>query len=313
MSQDAKIVVAGSANMDLVFQVERLPLGGETVRGGDLQLFPGGKGANQACAAGRLGGRVFMVAQVGQDAFGAKLIASLQEAGVDTARVGRSSRATGCASIYVLPDGENAIVISPGANATLDVEAARSRLDLLDSGDYLLCQLEIPLESVEAAFAAARSAGAVTVLDPAPARALPESLLRQTDILTPNQTEAATLLGAPASRIETFQEAAAAAARLSEMGPSSVVIKMGGLGCYLRTPAFEGAVDSFQVAAVDSTAAGDVFNGALAVALAEGRGPAEAARIACAAAAISVTRPGAQASIPLRQEVESFLATGRLN
>ncbi|MCL6545238.1 MAG: ribokinase [Bryobacteraceae bacterium] len=307
MSTASKIVVVGSANMDLVFQVERLPVSGETVRGGDLKLFPGGKGANQACAAGRLGGRAFMVAEVGQDPFGGKLVSSLQEAGVDTARVGRASRPTGCASIYVLPDGDNAIVISPGANAALDSSRVCQRLDLLDRGDYVLLQLEIPMYANERALQAAKTAGAVTILDPAPAMRLPTGLLALVDILTPNQTEAATLLGIPANRVQTYEDAAEAAAELQNMGAAGVIVKMGSLGCYVRAAGFEGAVPSFPVTAVDSTAAGDVFNGALAVALAEGRRVQAAARFACAAAALSVTRPGAQTSIPTRREVEDFL------
>jgi len=297
MSPTSKIVVVGSANMDLVFQVERLPVCGETVRGGDLELFPGGKGANQACAAGRLGGRAFLVAEVGQDPFGAKLTASLQAAGVDTARVGRASRPTGCA----------AIVISPGANAAMDAARVRERLDLLDPGDYVLLQLEIPMAAVEAALQAAKAAGAVTVLDPAPAMKLPPDLLAKVDLLTPNQTEAATLLGIPADQVQTYEDAAAAAAELQKMGAAGVIVKMGSLGCYVRAAGFEGPVPSFAVTAVDSTAAGDVFNGALAVALAEGQGVQAAARFACAAAAISVTRAGAQTSIPTRPEVEDFL------
>ncbi|MGQ9633962.1 MAG: ribokinase [Bryobacteraceae bacterium] len=307
MRATSKIVVVGSANMDLVFQVERMPVCGETVRGGDLELFPGGKGANQACAAGRLGGRAFLVAEVGQDAFGAKLTASLQAAGVDTARVGRAARPTGCASIYVMPGGENAIVISPGANAAMDASWVRERLDLLDPGDYVLLQLEIPMGAIEAAFEVAKAAAAVTLLDPAPAMQLPAGLLSRVDLLTPNQTEAATLLGIPAERVQTYEDAAEAAAELQKMGAAGVIIKMGSLGCYVRTAEFEGAVPSFAVTAVDSTAAGDVFNGALAVALAEGQGVREAARFACAAAALSVTRAGAQTSIPSRQEVEDFL------
>lgn len=307
MRPTSKIVVVGSANMDLVFQVERLPVCGETVRGGDLELFPGGKGANQACAAGKLGGRAFLVAEVGQDAFGAKLTASLQAAGVDTARVGRAARPTGCASIYVMPDGENAIVISPGANAAMDASWVRERLDLLDPGDYVLLQLEIPMGAIEAVLEAAKAAGAVTLLDPAPAMQLPAGLLSRVDLLTPNQTEAATLLGIPAERVQTYEDAAEAAAELQKMGAAGVVVKMGSLGCYVRTAEFEGAVPSFAVTAVDSTAAGDVFNGALAVALAEGQSVRAAARFACAAAALSVTRAGAQTSIPSRQEVEEFL------
>jgi ribokinase len=305
---NSKIIVIGSANMDLVLSVDRLPRAGETIAGGDLALYPGGKGANQACAAGRLGGRVSMIALVGQDAFGDRLIESLQQAGVDTAGVGRSDRATGCASIYVMPNGENSIVISPGANAALDPAAALARLNRTQSGDYLLAQLETPLETVQAAFQAARTARAFTILDPAPARPLPQALLGLVDFLTPNQTEAATILGAPDMQIRNFQDAAGAATQLLKLGPTGVVLKLGSQGCFVHTPSFVGPVEAFPVNAADTTAAGDVFNGAFAVALAEGKPVAEAARFANAAAAISVTRPGAQSSVPSREEVGAFLA-----
>jgi ribokinase len=308
-SSNSKIIVIGSANMDLVLSVDRLPRAGETIAGGDLALYPGGKGANQACAAGRLGGRVSMIALVGQDAFGDRLIESLQQAGVDTAGVGRSERATGCASIYVLPNGENSIVISPGANAALDPAAALARLHRVQPGDYLLAQLETPLDTVLAAFQAARASRAFTILDPAPARPLPEALLGLVDFLTPNQTEAATILGAPDIEIRSFQDAAEAARQLLKLGPAGVVLKLGSLGCFVHTPSFVGSVEAFPIKAVDTTAAGDVFNGAFAVALAEGMHVAEAARFANAAAAISVTRPGAQSSVPSREEVGAFLAS----
>ena len=303
--------------MDLVLSVDRLPRAGETVAGGDLALYPGGKGANQACAAGRLGGRVSIIALVGQDAFGDRLIESLQQAGVDTAGVGRSERATGCASIYVMPNGENSIVISPGANASLDPSAvpfraanARDRLpenSLIASGDYLLAQLETPLETVQPAFQAARASRAFTILDPAPARPLSRALLGLVDFLTPNQTEAATILGDPGMQIRSFEDAAGAAAQLLKLGPAGVILKLGSLGCFVHTPAYVGPVEAFPVSAVDTTAAGDVFNGAFAVALAEGKPVAEAARFANAAAAISVTRPGAQSSVPSRDEVQRLL------
>ena len=180
----AKVVVLGSANMDIVLPVPRLVRAGETISGGDLAFYPGGKGANQACAAARAGGHVLMVGQVGDDPFGAQLIASLKSAGVDTDRVGISERPTGCASISVLPDGENAIVISPGANATILPETVAPRLDLLRPGDFLLGQLEIPQATVEAAFRLAKAAGAATMLDPAPVRPLSAELLANVDFLT---------------------------------------------------------------------------------------------------------------------------------
>lgn len=308
MENTIDIVVIGSANMDLVLPVERLARAGETISGGDLALFPGGKGANQACAVGKLGGRVAMIGQVGSDAFGAKLTASLDQAGVDTGRLGKSDRPTGCACIYVLPDGENSIVISPGANATVLPENVLPKLDLLHEGMYLLSQLEIPMATVEVALARAKAAGATTILDPAPMRALSPELLRNVDFLTPNQSEAAALLGDPDLEIREFREAECVAERLLALGPAAAVLKLGSLGCYVAAGKVRAAVPGFEVSAVDTTAAGDVFNGAFAVALAEGEDVLGAARFANAAAAISVTRPGAQSSIPSREEVEAFLS-----
>jgi ribokinase len=293
--------------MDLVLPVPRLPRQGETITGGDLALYPGGKGANQACAAGRLGGRTSMIAQVGRDPFGSKLVDSLESSGVDTSLVGTSARPTGCASIYVLPNGENSIVISPGANATLDPETAISALASLSPGDLLLCQLEVPAETVAAALARARAAGAITILDPAPAQPLPREILSNVDFLTPNQTEAATLLGRPECEPRGFDEASQVGSELLTLGPKCVVLKLGSLGCFIADAGVRVLVPAFPVTAVDSTAAGDVFNGAFAVALAEGRAVTDAAVFASAAAAISVTRPGAQSSIPRRGEVEAFL------
>lgn len=307
MKQGGSIVVVGSANMDLVLHVERHPRPGETMTGGDLALFPGGKGANQACAAGKLGRAVWMIAQVGADPFGAALIASLQQAGVNTDHVGTAGRPTGCACIYVLPGGENSIVVSPGANATLDPGTAVSRLDAVGPPSFLLSQLEIPLETVEAVLATAKSRGTTTILDPAPARALPQSLLRLVDFLTPNQSEAATLLGNPSWLIRDFSDAEEAADRLLALTRSTVVMKLGALGCLVASSQSNARVQGFQVAVVDSTAAGDAFNGAFAVALAEGRPVLEAAVFANASAAISVTRQGAQTSLPGRNEVNQFL------
>jgi ribokinase len=296
--------------MDLVLAVGRLPREGETLSGGDLALFPGGKGANQACAAARLGGRVFMIGQVGADPFGPKLLASLREAGVDVSRVGTSERPTGCACIYVLPDGENSIVISPGANATVDPATALSRLEDLAEGDLLLAQLEIPIETVEAAFTHAGKRGAIAILDPAPARPLPAGLLATVGVLTPNQTEAACVLGDLSSEVRDFDEAAAAAGRLIQLGPRAVVMKLGSLGSLWSNGTAQERAEAFRVTAVDTTAAGDVFNGAFAVALAEGAAVATALRFANAAAAISVTRAGAQTSVPGRVEVDHLVMRG---
>lgn len=310
-----RIFVLGSANMDLVFALDRLPREGETLAGGDLTLFPGGKGANQAFAAARLGGDVTMIAAVGADAFGEALMASLRGAGVDTSRVRTAGRPTGCACIYVMPGGANSIVISPGANAGLDAETAVSLLHDLTANDFLLAQLETPIETVEAAFAHAARIGATTILDPAPARLLPAALVTDASLITPNQSEAGLLLGECDLRVETFAEAERAARRLVAMGVRAVVLKLGGAGCLYLQAGMDSSASAaaFPVEAVDTTAAGDVFNAALAVAMAEGKSMDEGMRSANAAAAISVTRHGAQNSVPDRGEVERFLARSGVN
>ena len=272
--------------MDLVLRVPRFPVAGETLAGGDLELHAGGKGANQACAAAKLGGTVIFIGCVGRDAFGERLTASLQDAGVQTGHLRKADRATGCASIYVTAEGQNSIVISPGANA--DVSAADVQVALADltCDDLVLLQLEIPLETVVSALEVAKVVGATTILDPAPAQNLSAALLRLVSILTPNETEAGVVL---------------------ERGAGAVILKLGASGCQIQEASGCIAVRGFAVDAVDTTAAGDVFNGALAVGLAEGLTMAAAARFANAAAAISVTRAGAQTSIPARAEVDAFL------
>lgn len=310
-----RIFVLGSANMDLVFALDRLPREGETLAGRDLALFPGGKGANQAFAAAKLGGDVTMIAAVGADAFGEALVASLNGVGVDTSRVRIAGRPTGCACIYVMPGGANSIVISPGANACLDAETAVSLLHDLTANDLLLAQLETPVETVEAAFAHAAGIGATTMLDPAPARVLPAALVANASLITPNQGEAGMLLGDSALKVETFAEAERAARRLVAMGVRAVMLKLGAAGCLYFRAGMDSpmSVAAFPVEAVDTTAAGDVFNAALAVAMAEGKSMEKGMRFANAAGAISVTRHGAQTSAPDRGEVERFLARTGVN
>lgn len=288
------IWVFGSLNADLVVEVERQPRPGETLSGGDLAVIAGGKGANQAVAAARLGADVRMIGAVGDDAFSGILLDSLTEASVDHSRVRRSDRPTGAALITVAQSGENSIVISPGANADPTPESVVEDLRDIEPGDFLLCQLESPVETVEAALRHARARGAQTMLDPAPARPLPTSLLREVDILTPNEGEAATL-----RPTAPRDDPAAQAEALKAMGPGQVCLKLGAKGFYL-----DRTYPAFQVDAVDTTAAGDVFNAALAVALLEGRPLAFAA----AAAAVSVTRKGAQPSAPSTEEVEMLLS-----
>jgi ribokinase len=304
-----RIVVLGSLNIDLVLLVARLPRPGETLVGGDLAVFEGGKGANQACAAGRLGGAVTMIGQVGADPFAARLIETLGAAGVDTSGIGVSERPTGSACISVLPDGENAIIISPGANASLSPDIALERLRAVLPYRFVLGQLETPMETIVAVFAEAWRSGATTILDPAPVQPLPAELIPYLDFITPNQIEAAALLGRTNDCILNFGDARAAADSLLSAGYRGVVLKLGRLGCYVAAGHVSAAVPAFEVSAVDTTAAGDTFNAAFAVSLAEGAPIVEAALFANAAAALSVTRPGAQSSIPARADVDSLLTT----
>lgn len=307
MNHQPQIVVIGSLNADLVQKVDRLPKPGETIAGGALETFSGGKGANQAVAAGRMGARTSMIGQVGDDSLSQILRESLEAAGVDHRSVGVSRTSTGSAIILVFPDGENVIVIAPGANATVTPELAAERLRILGQGAFLLSQLEIPLESVERSLEVAKARGATTILDPAPARKLSGDLLRHVDYLTPNETESATLLGDPALDIEDDPAVERAAERILSLGPQAAVLKLGARGCLIASAEGFHRVPGFKVDAVDTTAAGDVFNGAFATALAEGQAVPRAARFANAAAALSVTRPGAQNSVPSRQEVDRFL------
>ncbi|MYB53686.1 MAG: ribokinase, partial [Acidobacteriia bacterium] len=279
MSENPEIVVIGSLNADLVQNVDRLPRPGETIIGGNLQTFSGGKGANQAYAAGRMGAQVSMVGQLGNDGLASLLLQSLQSAGVRTGSVGEADLSTGAAVILVLPDGENLIVVSPGANATVTPALAAQRLSALREGWYLLSQLEIPIESVNESLAVAKARGATTILDPAPARELSPELLRKVDFLTPNETETQTLLGEPGLKMESDPDLELAARAILALGPRSVVLKLGARGCMIASVEGSHRVPGFEVSAVDTTAAGDVVNGAIATPLAEGRRVPAAARL----------------------------------
>ncbi len=305
------IAVVGSLNMDFVVSVDRLPAPGETVLGRDFQMVPGGKGANQGCAAGKLGApgiATRMIGRVGCDVFADHLRASLAAAGVDVSAVhGTRSAATGVAQIWVDGQGENSIVVAAGANLALVPNEAESMRPLFRDCACVLFQLESPLATVRKALRIAREAGATTILDPAPAQALPADMLAEVDILTPNESEACILLGRPTSRVGR-EEAPEVTRALLSTGPRAVILKLGKLGCYYDDGRRNCEAPAFPVMAVDSTAAGDTFNGALAVALAEGRPIDDALAFANAAAALSVTRPGAQASVPTRDEVDRLLA-----
>lgn len=290
-------------------QVERLPAPGETALGRDFRMIPGGKGANQACAAGKLARtvRVRMVGRVGCDPFADSLKASLAAAGVDVSTVrSTASQATGIAEIWVECSGQNSIIVAGGANGELSPADIESVHEVYATAAVSLFQLETPLETVEVALRASRNAGALTVLDPAPACPLPASLLALVDILTPNESEACILLGRPPVRVGRA-EAREMSRALRALGPKTVILKLGDQGCLCSNGDSEFVAQGFPVEAVDTTAAGDTFNAALGVALCE-RMPLETAlRFANAAAAISVTRLGAQSSAPARDEVDAFL------
>lgn len=295
------IVVVGSLNMDLVLRVARLPRPGETVLGEAYETHPGGKGANQAVAAARLGGRVRMLGRIGEDGFGRTLKASLVQEGVDVSWVRETPGPSGAAFILVDPAGQNQIAVAPGANARLapgDLPETAFR-----EAKVLLLQLEIPLETVAQAVALGRNAGSRILLNAAPAQKLPSSVWQEVDLLLVNEVEAAQL--AEASLPRTPEEALNLARRLRRLVPQ-VVLTLGAQGA-VWSGEEEGHLPAFAVRAVDTTAAGDAFAGALAVALAEGMRMRVALRFASAAGALATTRPGAQPSLPFRSEVEAFL------
>ncbi len=303
-----RIAVIGSANTDLVVRVASLPRPGETVVGGEFSKVGGGKGANQAVAAARAGGRVAFVAKVGDDDLGEAAITSYQAEGIDTQQVTRSpGTASGVALILIDAAGENAIAVASGANSSLspaDIETASA---VIEDADIVLVQLEIPLDAVQSAVELAAAAGRRVILNPAPAQPLSDELFTQLAVLTPNETEATLLTGIEVHDVESAKEAASC---LLARGVPAVIITLGSQGCVVaqaNDTADPIHLPGHQVAAIDTVAAGDVFNGALAVALAEGRGLLDAAAIASAAAAIAVTRPGAQSSAPHRDEIDSLL------
>lgn len=302
------IVVVGSLNADLVVRVDRFPAAAETVSGRDLRVFPGGKGANQAVAAARLGGRVRMIGRVGRDDHGRRLRDSLTAAGVDVAGlIDDPVEPTGTAIITLDASGQNQIVVVPGANGRLVVEDVERAAAAFDGSRVVLLQLEVSLAVVEAAAHRGRAAGATVILDPAPARFDAVPLLPLADVVTPNETELRTLT--PEAAADAGD--AARARILLERGAGRVIAKLGARGALEVTADGEREVPPIRVTAVDTTAAGDVWNGAYAVALAEGRARGEAVAFATAAAALSVTRPGAQPSMPSRDEVVSFQEKSR--
>ena len=297
------ILVVGSANMDLVAFADRLPLPGETLLGGAFQSFAGGKGGNQAVAAARAGGKVAFLGRVGNDLFGARLREGLEADGVDTRLLGTVDGASGVA-IIMSGGGNNMIVVAPGANDAVTA-AVIDRLAFAGIR-FVLAQLETPLEGVIAAARLARAEGATFILDPAPARALPGELLSMVDWLTPNESEACGLLG-----LKSLGDPVLMARQLKSLGPRGVVLKLGGQGVVvLGDDDVPLVIPARKVAVADTTAAGDAFNGAFAVALSEGKTPKDAARFAVAAAGISVMRQGAQPAMARRAEIDAAMALG---
>ena len=305
----AHIIVVGSFNMDLVVRLPAIPRPGETLLGGVFATYPGGKGSNQAVAAARLGGEVTMIGRVGADAFGDQLLSMARSEGIDTRFVGVDpNEATGVALIEVDAQGQNSIAVASGANFTLTVADVASAFAQLERVDLLVMPLETPIDTIVTAAEFAHKIGARVVLNPAPAHNLSPELLKNVDVLIPNEYEAAFMTGID---IQSPQDARRAAVHLLQSGPGTVIVTMGSQGALIAQVAQSEIVytqtSAFSVKAVDTTAAGDGFVGALAVALGEGLSLPAAARFASAAAAISVTRAGAQPSLPSRAEVEEFL------
>lgn len=300
------VTVVGSFNMDLFIETERFPTPGEAVHGRNFRRAPGGKGANQACALARLGTPAAIIGAVGQDAFGDEMVANLMEAGVSTRGVARrADTPSGTAMIVLDAAGQNQIVVANGANDTLTAADVAAHRDLFAQSRAVVAQLETPLPSVEAALRLAREARVPAVLNPAPFTPVGDALLHLCDWIIPNENEAAKLGGVDVRDAATAASAAVAI-KLRSACPR-VLVTLGANGVWLDTPEFTGHVPGFKVKAVDTVGAGDTFIGAFVTRLVDGAGPREAARFGCAAAAIAVTRRGAQASIPTRREVEAWL------
>ena len=299
----SKIIVIGSSNTDMVVRSEHLPRTSESVLGGDFMMAGGGKGANQAIAVARMGHNVIFSAAVGRDMFGDAAVAGYQRFGVDTSYIVRKDTPSGIALIMVDSAGQNSISVALGANNCLTLENVMPALEQITAGDIVLLQLEIPMSTVDGCVAAAAAKGAKVVLNPAPAAVVSEQTLSKLYLITPNQTEAQTLTG-----IEVTDEESAtlAAAALCAKGVDRVVITMGGQGSFLYQDGKGELIPACKVTAVDTTAAGDVYNGALCAAIAEGMSLNDALKFATKAAAISVTRVGAQPSVPSREEVDNF-------
>jgi ribokinase len=295
------IVVVGSSNTDMVVKTAHLPAPGETILGGRFFMNAGGKGANQAVAAQRLGGAVTFVAKVGTDIFGQQAIQHFQQEGIDTScMLSDAAHPSGVALITIDDNGENCIAVASGANAVLFPDDLQSAIQKIQAADAVLMQLETPLETVTYVASLAAQSGRKVILNPAPACTLPDALFKNISIITPNEGEAEVLTGVRITNTESLKQAAAV---LHQKGVAIVIITLGAQGAFISDGMMQEQVPAPQVKAIDTTAAGDVFSGALAVALSEGRPLHDAVQFGCNAAALSVTRLGAQAAAPYRHEV----------
>ncbi len=301
----AQIVVVGSSNTDMIIKLKKIPKTGETVIGGKFTIASGGKGANQAVAAARAGGKVNFISRVGSDMFGDSSINGFIADGLNVANIIRDlEEPSGVALIFVDEEGENSIAVSSGANANLSPGDIYNIRNVICDADILLMQLEIPLETIESAAQIAVENNVRVILNPAPAQNLSDSLLKKISIITPNETEAEILTSVS---VKNEEDAERAAKVLMGKGISTVIITLGSKGAFVFSNTYKGLLPSYKVKAVDSTAAGDVFNGTLAVALSEGKGLKDSVNFANAAAALSVTKLGAQPSAPYKEDIHKML------
>ncbi|HEY3329418.1 MAG TPA: ribokinase [Capsulimonadaceae bacterium] len=302
-----KVVVVGSTNTDMVFRSQRVPEAGETILGGTFAMVAGGKGANQAVAAARLGAAVTFVAKVGRDSLGEQAVAAFQADGIDTSYIAVDDTASSGVAAILVDDvtGQNRIIVASGANAALTVADVEAASTAIRTADIVVCQLEVPLDAVVAALTIAHGAGVPTILNPAPAMALPAAIFPLVTYITPNEIEAGQMLEGTGCDVPA-SDYTACAAIIRSLGVETVITTLGGDGAYILTSAGPAKVEGRRVKeVVDTTAAGDCFTGALATALAEQRTLADAIDFANRAAAISVTRAGAQPSLPSRFEVDA--------